>query len=60
MATPEKIVAGVLVEITNAKGKTILGKLGEVLLNSSGTWQVDVVNRETNELIFTLKVGIDD
>lgn len=59
MITPEKITKGALIEITNAKGKTILGKLGEIILNTSGTWEVDVINRETEELVFTMKVGND-
>ena len=60
MATPVKVIPGTLVEITNAKGKTIYGKLGDIILNPSGTWQVDVANRETGETVLTLKVGADE
>lgn len=60
MATIKKIYKGALVEITNAKGKTILGKLGEVIVNPSGTWQTEILNRDTDELVFTMLVGEDD
>ena len=57
MSIPEKLMAGALVEITNTKGKTIQGKLGDIILTHSGAWFVDIINRETEEPIFTLKVG---
>ncbi len=60
MVIPEKVAAGTLVEVTNAKGKTILGKMSEIILNPSGTWIVDIENRDTGEVVFTLKVGSDD
>ena len=60
MAEIQKIRKGVLVEITNTKGKVLLGKMGEIIAESSGVWKSDILNRDSEDVIFSLKVGVED
>lgn len=57
MAEIQKIRRGVPVEITNSKGKVLLGVMGEIMADPSGVWRTDILNRETGDIIFSLRVG---
>lgn len=48
---------GTFIELQSGKGKIIGAKISEIIADPDGSWTMNIINRENDELIFTMRVN---
>lgn len=54
------IKEGIEVELESSKGKSIQCVIGNILADSGGFWEMEIINRDTKELVFTMRRSLRD